>query len=77
MKTLCGLTLCLLALGCEISPVVTADPPNTRYDDCRRAAADYCEHALRPRVDEMPQCVATHAYQCVSAERSAEERPQT
>ncbi len=77
MKILAWLPPCLLALGCEISPVVSADPPSTRYDDCRRAAADYCEHAVRPRVDEMQHCVATHAFQCVSAARAAGERPQT
>jgi hypothetical protein len=62
------LAVCLLALGCEISPVVSApELPNTRYEDCRRAADDYCTHVVRPRVDEMQHCVAAHAYQCVSA----------
>ena len=77
MQTLSWLPLCLLALGCSISPVISADPPDTRYDDCRQAAADYCEQAVRPPADEMQQCVATHAFQCVSAERATGERPQT
>lgn len=71
------LALCLPALGCEIAPVVsTPELPNTRYEDCRRAADDYCTYVVRPRVDEMQHCVAQHAYQCVSAALEPG-RPQT
>jgi len=71
------LPACLLALGCEISPVVSApEPPNTRYEDCRRAADDYCRSVVRPRADDMQHCVAEHAYQCVSAALESG-RPQT
>ena len=68
MKALLWLPVGLLALGCEIAPIVsTPDTPGSHYDDCRRAAEDYCEHVVLPRVDEMDRCVATHAFECVSA----------
>ena len=67
MKPWLWLSVCLLALGCEIAPIVsTPDNPSTHYDDCRRAADDYCEHVVVPRVDEMDRCVAQYAFECVS-----------
>ena len=49
MKTLLVALVCLFALGCEISPVVTApfDSPGRRYSDCERAAEDYCEYSIK------------------------------
>jgi hypothetical protein len=78
MKALLWLPLFLPVLGCEISPVVSGDIPSTRYDDCRHAAEDYCEHVVVPRVDEMKRCVAQHAFECVSSASDASQaRPQT
>ena len=68
MKALLWLSVFLPTLGCEIAPIVsTPDNPNSHYDDCRRAAEDYCEHVVVPRVDELDRCVAAHAFECVSA----------
>ena len=61
------------ALGCEISPVVTApfDSPGARYSDCERAAEEYCEHSLRAAAREMEACVAEHRFQCLSSKARA------
>ncbi len=57
------------ALGCEISPVVTApfDSPGTRYSDCERAAEEYCEHSIGAAARDMEACVAEHRFQCLSS----------
>jgi hypothetical protein len=74
MRTLACLLLGLAALtavGCEISPIVSApEPPDTLYDDCKRAARDYCEYVVQPRAGDMERCVATHAFECVSKSRA-------
>jgi hypothetical protein len=67
-----GLLACLLvlpALGCEISPVVSApsDLPGVRYSDCDRAAEDYCEHAIKAPASDMQSCVAENRFKCVSS----------
>ena len=69
MKALVASLLFLFALGCEISPVVSApsDTPGVRYSDCDRAAEDYCEHALDVSSREMDACVAEHRFKCLSS----------
>ena len=59
----------LVALGCEISPVVSAplDQPGTRYRDCERAAEEYCEESIRPAARDIDACVAEHRFQCLSS----------
>lgn len=75
MKALVASFLFLSALGCEISPVVSApsDTPGVRYSDCDRAAEDYCEHSIKASDREMDACVAEHRFKCLSsrAESSA------
>jgi hypothetical protein len=60
----------LLALACQISPVVTpsSEEGNSRYSDCRRAARDYCRHVLAVSDDEQDKCVAKRAFECLSGE---------
>ena len=60
---------CSLALGCEISPVVTSpmDSPGMRYGDCERAAEEYCEHSIKASEREMEACVAEHRFKCLSS----------
>lgn len=54
-------------LGCEISPVVTADESFLGpYHDCKQAAEDYCEHVVVAAARDMDTCVADHTFQCVS-----------
>ena len=56
------------ALGCQISPeVVTTDPSQTtgRYDDCRRAARDYCRYVVQASDAEKDRCVAEQAFACL------------
>lgn len=69
MKILLGALACLAALGCEISPVVTApfDGPGKRYSDCERAAEDYCEHSIKATARNMDACVAEHRFKCLSS----------
>ena len=67
------LLLCtLLALGCQLSPVVTTpgDAGSSRYGDCRRASRDYCEHVLAVSADEKDKCVAERVFECLTGERS-------
>lgn len=57
----------LLALGCEISPVVTAPAePSGRYYDCERAAERYCERVEGESGDALDRCVAERTYDCLS-----------
>ena len=69
MKTLLGALACLSALGCEISPVVTApfDLPGKRYSDCELAAEGYCEHSIKATARDMDACVAEHRFRCLSS----------
>ncbi len=69
MKTLLVALACLSALGCEISPVVTApfDSPGMRYADCERAAEDYCEYSIKATARNMDACVAEHRFKCLSS----------
>lgn len=73
MKSLLVVAAALVTLSCHISPVVT-DPgggwEDSRYSSCRRAAADYCRHALDTPESEMKACVAERAYQCTSGKGS-------
>lgn len=59
----------LLALGCEIAPVVSApmESPGVRYRDCNRAAEEYCEDSVKPTAQDMDACVAEHRFQCLSS----------
>lgn len=62
----------LLAAACSFNPVVTdpvvSDPEGSgvRYDDCHRAARDYCRDAVGVAKDEMKKCVAEATFECVS-----------
>ena len=68
----------LLALGCEISPVVTnPEMPNNRYSDCERAAESYCELSLEATRQEMDACVAKYRFQCVSRGAKAASTPRS
>jgi hypothetical protein len=69
MKALWVALACSVALGCEISPVVSAplDTPGARYSDCDRAAEDYCEHAVKAADQEMDACVAEYRYKCMTS----------
>lgn len=58
--------LVLLAAGCEISPVVSAQEPTGRYASCERASQDYCEHVVEAKAKEMEKCVADYTFQCLS-----------
>jgi len=59
----------LVALGCEIAPIVSAplDSPGTRYHDCDRAAEEYCEDSIKPAARDMDACVAEHRFKCLSS----------
>ena len=47
--------------------VVTApEVDTTLYDDCERAAQDYCELVIGASDDELESCVANYTFQCVS-----------
>ncbi len=62
------LALVSVCLGCSIAPVVT-DPGDSaagRYDDCRRAARDYCRDVVRPDDDAMKKCVSEATYRCMT-----------
>ena len=68
----------LVALGCEISPVVTnPELPSSRYSDCGRAAEDYCELSLEATRQELAACVAKYRYQCVSRGAKAASLPRS
>lgn len=56
-----------LALGCSISPVVSAPQPEiSHYDACERAAQNYCEEVVEAGDDELEGCVAKYTFQCIS-----------
>jgi hypothetical protein len=56
-----------LALGCTLAPVTTIpESRTTGYDDCERAARDYCEEVVGARDRAEDECVAKHTFQCVS-----------
>jgi hypothetical protein len=68
MRALVVAVVCLAAIGCEISPVVSSpEPTGSRYSDCERAALAYCEDVIRARGTEMDACIAEHVYECVSS----------
>ena len=79
MKALWAALFGLAALGCEISPVVSAplDTPGTRYTDCERAAEEYCEDAMQTPSREMDACVAEYRYKCVSSSSRPSGRPRS
>ncbi len=56
----------LLALACQVSPVVTPPSRDSRYEDCRRASRDYCKHVLSVSDDEKDKCMAQRAFECLS-----------
>jgi hypothetical protein len=59
--------LAALALGCEISPVVTPpDLPSSRYRDCEHASEAYCEHVVASGASDLEKCVAEYTLKCVS-----------
>ncbi len=62
------LALASLSLACSIAPVVT-DPSSggSRFDDCRRAAKDYCRNVVQPSDAGMKKCVSEATFKCVSA----------
>jgi hypothetical protein len=56
-----------LALGCSLSPVVTVPQiETTPYDDCERAAEDYCELVIGAGDADLESCVANYTFQCIS-----------
>ena len=69
--------LSLAAVGCEISPVVSAplDSPSVRYSDCDRAAEDYCEESLQVPDRDKDSCVAEHRFECLSSGAQARDTP--
>lgn len=60
--------LLALALGCQVSPVVTppSEAGSSRYDDCRRASRDFCRHVLAVADDEQDKCVAERVFECLT-----------
>ena len=62
-------SLAVVGLGCEISPVVT-DPAgpreSDRYSECRRASREYCREVVEPADEDMKRCVAEAVYNCVT-----------
>jgi hypothetical protein len=69
MRALLAAFVGLVALGCEIAPVVSAplDSPGIRYQDCDRAAEEYCENSIKPASRDMDACVAEYRFKCVSS----------
>ena len=69
MKALLLALVALAALGCEISPVVSApmEMPGIRYSDCDRAAEAYCKDAIQPARGDMDACVSEYRFKCVSS----------
>lgn len=68
-RLLCGAAVIAgcLALGCTLNPVVTTPQVDTTlYDDCERAAEDYCELVIGASDDDLDRCVANYTFQCVS-----------
>jgi hypothetical protein len=60
-----------LLAACEISPVVTpAEGAGTgRYDDCARAARDYCRDVRGLEGEERRPCEAELTYECTRGPR--------
>ena len=48
----------LVLVGCSIAPVVSTQEPSARYQDCERAARDYCEESVQATGSELDKCVA-------------------
>ena len=55
-------------LGCSIDPVITAPDAlsSGRYDDCKRAARDFCRDVVGVGDAEERRCVSEHVYECVA-----------
>ncbi len=56
----------LSLVGCSIAPVVSTQEPSARYQDCERAARDYCEESVQASGSELDKCVAEARFKCVS-----------
>lgn len=55
------------ALGCQISPVVSEPAEqSSRYDDCRRAARDYCRDVVGVDETDRKRCVSEAAFECMT-----------
>lgn len=64
---LLAFSLALAGLGCQISPVVNEPlDGGSRYDDCRRAALDYCRDL--GQSSEGDTCISRATFECVSAQ---------
>jgi hypothetical protein len=66
-----GVWIAAAALGlaaCQITPVIGEPQIQTgdRYNQCRRAAKDYCEEVKRAQDEELSRCVSEATYQCVA-----------
>jgi hypothetical protein len=66
-------TLALAAAGCRTplvieNPVISdvGDRTSGRYDDCRRAAKDYCKDVEGVSGDDLKRCVSKATYTCVA-----------
>lgn len=57
---------CFALVGCSIAPVVSTQEPSARYQDCERAARDYCEESVQASGSELDKCVAEARFKCVS-----------
>ena len=67
------LTLALASSACRIAPIIqdpvisdVGDRSGGRYEDCRRAARDYCEDVEGATGDALKRCVSKATYDCVS-----------
>ncbi len=59
----------LVGLSCRISPVITAPDDgggHQMYDDCRRAAKDYCRDVIGASKEDMKACVSQSTFECLS-----------
>jgi hypothetical protein len=65
------LLLALAGLSCQISPVITPteEGGSERYDDCRRAAKDYCRDVLGVAKEDTKECVSKATFECISGSR--------
>jgi hypothetical protein len=69
LRLLCGAAIVAgcLALGCTLSPVVTAPQiETTPYDDCEQAAENYCELVIGASDTDLESCIANYTFQCIS-----------
>jgi hypothetical protein len=69
LRLLCGVAVAAgcLVLGCTLSPVVTTPQLEaTPYDDCERAAQEYCELVIGASDADLDSCVANYTFQCIS-----------